>query len=86
MNDLRVESYGEKEVAVKKQSILKRVAAVGGAVVLTLGLFGLAGCVDDEERHDPPIVAGGAGAWFHSYPEYEQTDSEYTEYEYTEGE
>ena len=50
MSDLRVESYGSKEVADKKQSISKRVAAVGGAALLTLGLFGLVGCVDDEER------------------------------------
>ena len=50
MNDLRVESYSSNEVAAKKQSISKRVVAVGSAIVLTLGLFSLAGCVDDEER------------------------------------
>ena len=50
MDDLRVESYDASEAAAKKRSISKRVAVVGGAVVLTLGLFGLVGCVDDEER------------------------------------
>ena len=59
MNDLRVESYGANEVAVKKQSISKRVAVASGAVVLTLGLFGLVGCVDEQippVEEPPPIV------------------------------
>ena len=47
MNDLRVEVYGEKEVAEKKRSISKRVAAAGAAAALTLSLFSLVGCIDD---------------------------------------
>jgi len=50
MDDLRVESYGDEEVAAKQRSISKRVVAAGSAVVLTLGLFGLVGCVDVRER------------------------------------
>jgi hypothetical protein len=83
MNELRVEKYDAKEVAAKKSSIIKRVA--GSAIVVTLSLFSLTGCPDP----DPPIVAGGAGAWFHSYPDDEYTEDEYTEYtdgEYTDGE
>ena len=71
MNDLRVENYDKKEVKAKKQSIAKRVTAVGGVAVLSLmGLFKLTGC----PAPDPPIVVGGAGAWFYSYPEDEQTE------------
>jgi len=69
MSDLRVERYDAEEVAAKKQSISKRVATVGGAVVLTLGLLGLAGCTDREEEEYVPAV-GGAGAWFISDLEY----------------
>jgi len=59
MNDLRVEVYGANEVAAKKQSMSKRVAMVSGAVVLTLGLFGLVGCVEEQSPSDEepyPIV------------------------------
>ncbi|MCL2412022.1 MAG: hypothetical protein FWC97_10315 [Treponema sp.] len=56
MNDLQVENYDAKEVGTKKQSLVKRAATAGGAIVL---LFNLTGCPF-------PIVAGGAGAWFHS--------------------
>jgi len=77
MSDLRVESYGEKEVSAKKRSISRRVAAVGGAAVLTLGLFGLVGCVDEDEQPPPP---GGAGAWFISdLEEIEDEDIEGSE-------
>ena len=55
MNDLRVESYDAKEVETKKQSLVKSAVAAGSAIILS---FSLTGC--------PPIVAGGAGAWFHS--------------------
>ena len=80
MDDLRVENYDENEVGAKKRSISKRVAVAGGAVALTLGLFSLTGCPA------PPMVAGGAGAWFHSYAEDEYTENEYAEDEYTEDE
>jgi len=55
MNDLLVENYDAKEVETKKQSLVKRAAAAGGAIVLS---FSLTGC--------PPLVLGGAGAWYHS--------------------
>jgi len=71
MDDLRVESYEAKEVAAKKRSISKRVAVAGGVIALTLGLFGLTGCVDGcvdvRGRNDPPdfpYVVGGSGSWF----------------------
>jgi len=77
MDDLRVETYGANEVAAKKQSISRRVALVGGAVVLTLGLFSLTGCVNDEEYveeqtyqveeqdlQDLRIPLGGSGSWY----------------------
>ena len=67
MNDLRVENYGEKDVETKKQSIKKRAAAAGGAIVLTLGLFSLMGCDPEHEPERTP--PGGNGAWFCSYPE-----------------
>ena len=67
LNDLRVENYGAQEVEIKKQSIAKRAAAAGGAIVLTLGLFNFASC--------DPLVQGGAGAWYHSCAE----DDECTE-------
>jgi hypothetical protein len=60
MNDLHVESYDAKEVETKKQSLVKRAAAAGGAIVLSLSLFNFIDCF--------PIVMGGAGAWFHSCP------------------
>jgi hypothetical protein len=59
VKDLRVETYSAEETAAKKHSIKKRAAAAGGAVVLTLGLFGLSGCVEEI-----PTPAGGAGAWY----------------------
>ena len=73
MNDLRIESYDEKEVEVKKQSLVKGAAAAGGAIVLSLSLFNLTGCI--------PIVAGGAGSWFHSctVDECECTECECTD-------
>jgi len=58
MNDLHIESYDAKEVETKKQSLVKSAAAAGGAIVLSLSLFNLTGCI--------PIVAGGAGSWYHS--------------------
>ncbi|MCL2805997.1 MAG: hypothetical protein FWD26_08675 [Treponema sp.] len=58
MKDLQIENYDAKEVETKKQSLVKRAAAAGGAVVLSLSLFNLSGCI--------PIVAGGAGSWYHS--------------------
>ena len=67
MNDLRVENYDANEVGSKKLSIIKRAAAAGGAIVLTLGLFNFASCC--------PLVQGGAGAWYHSCAE----DDECTE-------
>jgi len=48
MDDLRVESYDEKEVAAKKRSTLKRVALAGGAIVLILGMFGILWGRDDN--------------------------------------
>ncbi|MDR2966162.1 MAG: hypothetical protein LBU88_10365 [Treponema sp.] len=63
MNDLHVESYDAKEVEDKKQSLIKLATVAGGAIVLSLSLFNLTGC--------PPIVAGGAGAWYHSCTEDE---------------
>ena len=66
MNDLQIENYDAKEVETKKQSLVKRAAAAGGAIVLSLSLFNLTGC-----SPPPPIIAGGAGAWFHSCPEDE---------------
>ena len=74
MNDLSVESYDANEVGAKKQSIAKRVAAAGSAVVLTLSLFSLAGCNSNPEPD--PLPLGGAGAWFCSYPEDEHTGDE----------
>jgi hypothetical protein len=53
MNDLRVESYNANEVEAKKQLISKRVAVAGSAAALTLGLFNLAGCVEDVEEQNP---------------------------------
>ena len=72
MNDLQIENYDAKEVEVKKQSLIKRAAA-GGAIVLSLSLFNLTGCI--------PIVAGGAGSWYHSCTEgeCECTDCECTD-------
>ena len=73
MDDLRVENYGAEEVSAKKRSISKRVAVAGGAVVLTLALFSLTGCVEDEERIEGepywveermPPPPGGSGSWF----------------------
>jgi len=58
MNDLYVESYDAKEVETKKQSLVKSAATAGGAIALSLSLFNLTGCI--------PIVAGGAGSWYHS--------------------
>ena len=75
MDDLRVENYDAKEVEAKKQSISRRVAVASSAVAFTLGLFSLVGC---EPPQDPPIVAGGAGAWFHSYCEYDEYAEEDT--------
>ena len=79
MNDLHVTHYDEKEVETKKLSLIKRAAAAGGAVVLSLSLFSLTGC-------PPPIVSGGAGAWFHSCTEdkCECTECECTNNECTE--
>ena len=81
MKDLHVESYDANEVETKKQSLVKRAAAAGGAVVLSLSLFNLTGCPPR-----PPIDVGGAGAWFHSCPvddcecaECECTDDECAE-------
>jgi len=67
MDDLRVENYGEKEVATKKRSISKRVVVTGSAIVLTLGLFSLTGCVEDDENYPMPV--GGAGSWYVSIVE-----------------
>ena len=75
MKDLLVESYDANKVETHKQSIAKRAAAAGGAVAVTLGLFSFASCL--------PIVAGGAGAWFHSCTECECTECECTEDECT---
>ena len=79
MKDLQVENYDVNEVETKKQSLVKRAAAAGGTIVLSLGLLNVSGC-------PPPIVAGGAGAWFHSCPvddcecaECECTDDECAE-------
>jgi hypothetical protein len=58
MNDLHIESYDAKELEAKKHLLAKRAAAAGGAIALSLSLFALTAC--------PPIIAGGAGAWFHS--------------------
>ena len=79
MIDLHVERYDAKEVETKKQSLVKRAATASGAIVLSLSLFNLTGCI--------PIVAGGAGAWFHScnVDECECTDCECTDDECTEG-
>ena len=74
MNDLRAESYDANEVESKKRSIAKRAAVAGGTIALTLGLFSLAGC--DRPESEPPIINGGAGAWFYSYPEDESTEDE----------
>ena len=79
MNDLHVESYDANEVETKKQSLVKRATTAGGAIVLSLSLFNLTGCAYVE----PPIVVGGAGAWFHSCPEDE---CECTDCECTDGE
>ena len=73
MDDLRVENYGKKDVEAKKNTLLKSVAVSSSVVALTLGLFGLTGCTDDDRRtgeppppieNTPPPVVGGAGAWF----------------------
>jgi len=77
MDDLHVESYDEKEIAAKKRSVSKRIAAAGGVVVLTLGVFGLVllqGSADSEyaeeqtpqveERRELPPMPGGSGSWF----------------------
>ena len=76
-NGLQVENYDVKEVEIKKQSLRKRAAAASGAIVLSLGLFNLTGC----HLFDPPIIAGGAGAWYHSCTEgeCECTDCECTD-------
>jgi hypothetical protein len=51
---------------------------------MTLGLFSLTGCPAPEP--EPPIIAGGAGAWFYSYPDDEYPDDEYIKDEYAEDE
>jgi len=56
MDDLHVTHYDAKEVDTKKQSLVKRATAAGGAIVLSLSLFNLTGC----------LSAGGGGAWFNS--------------------
>jgi hypothetical protein len=58
MNDMNVESYDIKEAETKKKSLVKRAATASSAIVLSLSLFNCTGC--------PPLVMGGAGAWFHS--------------------
>jgi len=70
MKDLNIERYDEKEVETKKQLLIKRAEAAGGAIVLSLSLFSLAGC-----------VLGGAGAWYHSctVDECECTECECTD-------
>ena len=79
MDDLRVENYDAKEVDAKKQSISRRVAVASSAVAFTLGLFSLVGCEPPSPHvQDPPIVAGGAGSWFHSYWEYDEYAEEDT--------
>ena len=72
MNDLHVESYGAQEVETKKRSMVKRAAIVGGAISLTLSLFSLGGC---------PIIAGGAGSWFHSCLEDDECTDDECKYE-----
>jgi len=67
MDDLRVENYDAAEITTKKREVLGRMAVVGGAIVLTLGLFGLNSCIDrdrTEERGRPVDVMGGSGSWF----------------------
>jgi len=68
MEDLRVEKYDTNEVEDKKKLIKKRVALVGGVIVVTLGLFSLTGCEDTRRRltDSLPIfdVSGGSGSWF----------------------
>ena len=66
-------SYDEKEVETKKQSIIKRTAAAGGAIVLALGLFNFASC--------DPLVMGGAGSWYHSCTEDEECTEDKCKYE-----
>ena len=53
MNDLKVECYDAKEVEAKKQSIKKRMAIAGGAIVVSAGLF--CSCY---------LPNGGAGSWY----------------------
>ena len=62
MNDLHIESYDANEVENKKQSLVKRAGAAGGAIVMSLSLFNFTAC---------PIVSGGAGSWYHSCTEDE---------------
>jgi len=82
MKDLHVESYDANEVEIKKQSLVKRAAAAGCAIILSLSLFNLTGCPKDppEDEEEPPIVAGGAGAWYHSrtVDEFECTEYVFT--------
>jgi hypothetical protein len=53
MKNLIVESYNASEVADKKRIITKRMAAAGGAAVLALGLFNLAGAANIDTAQSP---------------------------------
>ena len=65
IHDIHIEHYDAKEVETKKESLVKRAASAGGAVVVSLSLFGSASCFGESCS---PIVAGGAGSWYHSSP------------------
>jgi len=70
MEDLRVETYDTNDVEDKKKLIKKRVILASGAILVTLGLFGLTGCddtrrlIDNLDPRPTPMVVGGSGSWF----------------------
>ena len=61
-DDLRVESYNAEKVTSIKLLILRRVAAVGGAIALLWFLLQMAPAT---------LVSGGSGSWFVSVLENE---------------
>jgi len=77
MEYLRVESYDHNEVEDKKKLIKKRAVLASGAVLVTLGLFGLTGCDDSRRLTEQPSQTphytefwnGGSGSWFVSFLE-----------------